>query len=1090
MRFHQLLAAAAVAAALAAPALHAQIDARMLRHPDVSETHVTFVYAGDIWVVAKEGGLAFRLSSPAGEESFPRFSPDGRRIAFSGNYHGNTDVYVIPTMGGMPERLTHHPMVDRVLDWYPDGDAILFSSGRHSGRQRFNQLYRVAIAGGLPEQLPLEYGEFASVSPDGNQLAMTIKTRAYRTWKRYRGGMAPDLWLYDFRTDEARVIASDPANDEMPMWHGRTIYFLSDRGPGGRFNVWAHDLDSGRTRQMTSFTDYDVHFPAIGPREIVFEAGGRLHLLDLASGESRAVEVRVVTDRATLQPAVRKVGELVRGASVSPSGKRAAVEARGEIFSLPAEHGPVLNLTNSSGVAERYPAWSPDGKWIAFFSDRSGEYELTIRPADGPGEETRLTSMGPGFRYPPVWSPDSGKLAFIDHAMVLRVYDRASRRLTEVEQQKWLSHGGLAGFDLAWSPDSRWLAWPRDQESLATTAIAIHDTRTGQTRQVTSGYYADGDPAFDPEGKYLFYLSSRALRPVYSDVDTSWIYPNSLSVMAIPLRSDVRSPIAPRNDVEGENDEEKEDADEKKDDAKDEKKKDEAPKPVSIDFDGFEARAVALPPPGGNYDNLQAAKGKLLFIRRPLAGSPQDAPGSLHFYDLEEREEKTILGEIDDYDLAAGGDKLLVVRKEKYAIVDLAADQKMDEPLATASLETLVDPAVEWRQIFDDAWRFERDYFYDPNMHGVDWDAIREQYGRLLEHAVTRSDVNFVIGEMIGELNASHTYRGGGDEPASERRSAGLLGADWVLDRGAFRIARIVAGGPWDAEVRSPLSDAGVKEGEWVLAVNGIPMASGREPWAAFDGLADAAVLLTVNDQPTLEGSRNVLVETLTPDEDVRLRHLAWIEQNRRRVEEATGGRAGYIYVPDTGRGGQTELVRQFRAQHHKDGLIIDERFNSGGQIPDRFVELLNRPRVAFWARRHGGDWPWPPVAHVGPKVMLINGWSGSGGDAFPAYFKAAGLGPLIGTRTWGGLIGISGNPGLVDGGGVTVPTFRMYSPAGEWFREGFGVEPDIEVQEDPAAAYRKSDPQLERAIAEVMQRIESAPARPGRPGWEQRIGQ
>jgi tricorn protease len=1114
----RLARGAALAVGLfAAGAASAQVDARLLRHPDVSSTHIAFVYAGDIWIVGKAGGTALRLSSPGGEESFPRFSPDGASIAYSANYHGNVDAYVVPTMGGLPTRLTHHPIEDQVVDWTPDGDAVLFASARSSGRQRFDQLWQVSAEGGMPERLPLAYAEFASFSPDGGRLAFTTKSRLHRTWKRYRGGFAADLWIWDRAANESHPVAVDPANDELPMWHGDTVYFLSDRGAERRFNLWALDLETDAVRQLTRFADDDVHYPALGPGEIVFEAGGRLHLLDLATEQTRPVDVRVVSDRATLQPAVRNAGRLAEWAMPSPSAKRVLVGARGEVFSIPAEHGPVLNLTATSGVAERYPAWSPDGEWLAWFSDASGEYDLVIRPAAGPAEAAKTVALGPGFRYPPTWSPDSRRLAFIDQAQVIWVYDRGADRLSRVDQQRWSTHGALAAFRPAWSPDGRWLAWAQDRDMPFAQGIALYDTREGKVHSVTSGYYGDSAPAFDPEGKYLYYLSSRSLRPVYGDVDTSWVYPNSATLVAVPLRTDVPSPLAPRNDVEGEADEDDEDeedgegeGDDESDEEGDAPEKparagnagkateeaagdDEAPPPVAIDLDGFEERAAVLPLPGGNYRRLSAAKGKLVVLRGPLAGSAEDAPSTLVLYDLEKREEKTVLADVDDYELAAGGEKLLVVRDDQWAIVDVAPEQKIEpgKTLAVAALETRVDPAAEWRQIFLDAWRFQRDYFYDPNMHGVDWQAVRRQYGALLEDAVTRSDVNFVLGEMIGELDASHTYRGGGEVDQAPGREIGLLGVDWELADGAYRVARIVRGGPWDAEVRSPLDAPGVDvdEGTWVLAANGVPLDPAHEPWAAFDGLAGKPVTLTVNDRPDRRGARDVLVQTLTLDEDLRLRHLAWIEENRRTVAEASGGRVGYVYVPDTGQEGQTELVRQFRAQFGMPGLLIDERFNSGGQIPDRFVELLDRPPVAFWATRDGADWPWPPIAHFGPKAMLINGWSGSGGDAFPAYFKAAGLGPLVGTRTWGGLIGISGNPPLVDGGVVTVPTFRMYGPDGTWFAEGHGVEPDVEVLEDPVAAEQGRDPQLLRGAAAVVEQLDNgaAPRLPARPGYEDR---
>ncbi|MDQ7064935.1 MAG: PDZ domain-containing protein [candidate division KSB1 bacterium] len=1065
--------------------LFAQVDARMFRYPDVSATHIVFVYAGDIWVVPKTGGLAHHLSSPPGEESFPRFSPDGKWLAFSGNYEGNTDVYVVPALGGAPKRITHHPMPERVLDWYPDGKQILFASAMASGRQRFRQLYRVSRDGGLPEKLPVPYGEFGSISPDGQWLAYMPKARDFRTWKRYRGGWAPDIWLFNLKTYEAKNLTRNDANDAHPMWHGRTVYFLSDRGPAQRYNIWAYNMDDDAFRQITHFKDYDIHFPAIGPEDIVFEAGGKLYLLDLNTEQYHEVPVNVITDQATLNPKPVKVDQWILTANISPSGKRALFEARGDVFTVPAEHGAIFNLTHSQGVAERFPAWSPDGKYIAYWSDRSGEYELYLRHADGSGDERKLTRLGPGFRYHLTWSPDSKKLAFIDNTMTIRIVDVESGRVTRVDKGLWMFHGALNNFRVSWSADSRWLAYSRGTDNRH-GAIFLFDTQNGRRHQVTSGYYDDTRPVFDPDGQYLYFFSCRTLRPIYSDLENTWIYPNTTNIVAVPLRPDVPSPLAPRNDEEALK---KEDSGEKKKEEKKNKKKEESgkAKPVNITLEGFEQRAVILPPKAGNYADLMAVSGKVIYRRIPRTGS-DDEKKPLMIYDLKDRKEQTILDDVDGVRLSADGKKLLVWKKRRFAIVDVKPKQKMDKPLRTGEMEMTVDPKAEWRQIFTDAWRFERDFFYDANMHGVDWNAMRKQYGRLLEDAVTRWDVNYVIGELIAELNASHTYRGGGDVESPKRRGVGLLGIDWELENGAYRIARIIRGASWDIEVRSPFDEPGVdvKEGDYILAVNGIPLDTSKDPWAAFQGLAGKTVVLTVNDRPSMEGARQVVIKTLTSE--TRLRHLAWIEANRKKVDEATKGRVGYIYVRSTGIDGQTELLRQFLAQFPKDGLIIDERFNSGGQIPDRFIELLNRPALSYWAVRDGRDWQWPPFAHFGPKVMLINGWSGSGGDAFPYYFKRAGLGPLIGERTWGGLIGITGAPPLVDGGRVTVPTFRMYSPEGEWFPEGHGVDPDIPVVDDPSLMARGRDPQLERAIEEVLKQLKThPPLRPIRPPYERR---
>ncbi len=1073
----------ALCLSLARPAA-AQIHASMLRQPDVSATSIVFVYAGDVWIVPKTGGNAQRLSSPPGEETFPRFSPDGQSIAFTGDYDGNQDVYVMPVTGGEPERITHHPDPDRLLDWYPDGRQLLFASSMTSEKDRYNKLFRVGKDGGLAVQLPMPYGEFGALSRDGQQIVYTPATRDFRTWKRYRGGLAPKLWLYDLQKNTARKLVDDQANYSQPMWRGDTLYFLSDRGPEQRWNLWAMDMRSSRMRQVTTFKDYDTHFPAIGPQDIVFENGDRLWLMDLATEKLQTVDVTVVTDLASLRPHTGNVASLIVGGDISPTGKRALIEARGDVFSLPAENGVTLDLTHSSGSAERFPAWSPDGKSVAYFSDRTGEYELTLENADGTGEPRTVTKLGPGFRYHIYWSPDSRRVAFIDQAMRIHTVDVASGTDKVIDHANYFYEGNLQAFKASWSADSRWLSYARDLEQPA-TAIFIYDTQTARSQQVTRGFYGAREPIFDPEGNYLYFLTGRSFNPVYSDVDNTWIYPNSTVVAALPLRTDVDSPLAPRNDEEAAADTAKGKA--PADSTKTAAAASPAPKAVNIDFDNMERRTVILPLEPGNYAGLLAVPGKLLVLRQPRTGA-SDTKNALVYWDLKEREEKTVVADADAFTVSANGQKLLVAKGPKYAILDIKPEQKLDKPLATASLEMTVDPRAEWKQIFNDAWRIERDYFYDPEMHGVDWNAMRQRYGGMLEDARTRDDVNYVIGELLGELNSSHTYKGGGDVDQPKQRSVGLLGADFALENGAYRIRHIVDGAPWDSEVRSPLARPGikVKEGDYILAVDGTPLDVKQDPYAAFQGMAGKTVSLTVNDRPTLQGSHTVLVTPLASE--YRLRNLAWINHNRLRVDSATQGRVGYIFVPSTGIDGQTELVRQYFGQTDKDALIIDERFNNGGQIPDRFVELLNRPRSNYWAVRDGIDWSWPLGVQQGPKVMLINSWSGSGGDMFPFLFKQAGVGPLIGKRTWGGLIGYSGQPSLIDGGGVTAPSFSIYSTDGKWIIEGHGVDPDIEVEDDPAQLAKGIDPQLEAGIREVLKELkEHPPVRPKRPPYPNR---
>ncbi len=1081
---------------LCAGQLFAQVDAGLFRYPDVSQTQIVFSYANDIWIMPKEGGLAIKLSSPPGMEMFPKFSPDGKTIAFTGNYDGNKDVYVLPAAGGVPLRLTSHGYTDRVVDWTPDGKNVLFASTRESGKERFDQFYTIPATGGAASKLPLAYAEFGSYSPDGKQMAVTFRSQAFRNWKRYRGGWKADIHIFDFTNlSSENISASDIAGDEFPMWKGDYIYFLSDRGAELRMNLWRYQVNTKKFEQLTHFKEADIHFPSLGPEDIVFEAGGKLYLFGLASQQMKEVKVNMITDRASLRPREESAARYIQHVNIAPDGKRVLVEARGDVFSLPAENGYVKNLTHTSGVAERYPAWSPDAKKIAYWSDQSGEYELWLADAGKENSAVKISAYGAGFRYNLFWSPDSKKLAFIDKAMNVRILDVNSRQTTEVDKALRYTQGSLEGFSCSWSADSRWLVYSRDLDNYH-SAIFLFDYQQKKLTQVTNGFYDCSNPVFDAEGKYLFLCTNQSFNPAYSGIDNSFIYANATKLAAISLKKTTASILAPKND----NVDIKEDKEAEKKAAADtgkapkgkpveEKKTDNAgkEKAVEIDLDGLENRLTLLPPAAGNFGNIAAVKGKLVFLRQPNTGSG-DQPAVLKYYDIESREEKNILPDVNDFWLSADRQKILVRRDNSFCVIQPAENQRFEKLLPVGDMRVTVDPVQEWKQIFTDVWRLERDYFYDPNMHGVNWNEVKQRYQQMLNSAVTREDVNFVIGEMLGELNASHTYHSGGDEEKENHENIGYLGVDWQADGQYYKIKKIIRGAAWDAELRSPLDlpGMGIKEGDYILAVNGAPVTTAQEPFAAFQNLANKTVELTYNSSPSFNGAKTAVVKTMA--DEYRLRNLAWIESNRKRVEDATNGDAGYIFVPSTGIDGQNELMRQFNAQWDKKSLVIDERFNNGGQIPDRFIEMLNRAPLAYWAIRDGHTWPWPPFAHFGPKVMLINGWSGSGGDAFPDFFRKKGLGPLIGARTWGGLIGISGIPDLVDGGTITVPSFRMFNPDGTWFKEGHGVEPDIPVDENLGSMAKGVDPQLERAISEIKQLLKTKGYQPPSiPAYEKR---
>lgn len=1049
----------------------AQIDARLFRYPDVSENQISFVYGGDVWIVSKSGGTANRLTSSTGEESFPRFSPDGKNISFSATYDGNTDVYIMPVTGGVPMRLTWHSGADRVIDWHPDGKRVLFASSRESGTPAYRQLWLVSVKGGLPEKLPVPYGELASFSADGNSIAYITKITENYPFKRIRSGLASDVYVFDLKKQTAENITKTIATEGKPVWVKNNIYYVSDEGINKRRNIWVYDNDKKSKQQLTQFADIDINHMSAGPNELVFEAGGDLYLLNTSNNKYAVVKINVIADVSTLMPRTVNVGNSIVDFDLSPDAKRSVFEARGELYSIPAENGVIINLTNTSGAYERNPSWSPNGRNLAYWSDASGENEIWIRD-NSTSQAKKLTDFGKGMGWRLNWSPDSKKIAFINDRQEINLLTVASGDITIIDKTTQLTYNPLQGFGVNWSPDSKWIAYTKGVSNL-NNAIYLYNIESKKLHQVTSGYYNDNEPTFDNTGKYIFFTTNRNFNPVYSNFDNTWIYPNSTQLAVITLDPSTQSLLYPKND-----DIKLDTATATKPASTDTTKKD---KPAvaaaqKIDPTAMELRMEILPVPAGNIGGLFATEGKLLYLRFTNTGSTQ-APPNLMFYDIEKREEKTIVTGANGYS-TADGKNILVRQQAGFGIIKPNPDQKVDKILRTSEIEMVLHPKEEWKQIFNDTWRRYRDFFYDPGMHQVNWNNMRKEYGALLDGAITRWDVNAIQLEMISELSAGHTYVSGGDLQQSTNRTNGFLGIDWALDNNAYKIKRIVRSAPWDNEVRSPLNLSGVnvKEGDYILSVNGRPLDPTLDPYAMFEGLAGKAVALRVNNKPSLEGSKEVIVKTLQPQEESRLRHLEWIENNRKKVEELSGGQLGYMYMPNTGSLGQTELMRQFYAQIDKKGFVIDERFNAGGQLGDRFIEMLNRPVLYNLAWRNADVTVWPTRGNDAPKVMLINGWAGSGGDAFPWAFQQLKMGPIIGERTLGILVGPATGHRLIDGGSITVPDARLYGADGKWFAEGYGIKPEIEVWDDPAQLAKGTDPQLVRAIDEAMKLVKTKP--------------
>ena len=1057
-----------------------QINAKLMRHLDVSDTQITFVYGGDLWIMSKEGGQAVQLTHSPGEESYPKFSPDGSEIAYTASYNGNSDIFVMPSKGGIPTRVTYASYYDRMVEWHPDGKRILFASRREAGTPRVNQFFLVDKKGGLPQRLTVPYGELASFSPDGNKLAYITKITENYPFKRYRGGLTSDVIIFDLLTNKAENITNNHANDGKPAWAGNKIYFTSDQDANMRLNVWAYDTQTKTTKQITTFTDFDIGYFSDGPKDLVFEKGGVLYRMDLATENFAEVKVEVASDLSIEMARQKSVERNIQNMTASPGGKRIVFEARGELFNVPVKEGFVVNMTQSSGAFDQNPAWSPDGNSIAYWSDKSGEYEIYIYSTKGNEPARKLSNRGSGFGYSLYWSPDSKKIAFINEKNDINIIDVNTGAVTVADNYTWnIGHGGRFGYPINWSPDSKWVTYTKGEDN-SNDAVFIYSLVENKAYRVTSGFYSDSQPVFSTNGKYLFYLTDRNFDASYSGLgDGTWIYPNNTQLAVISLTKDAPDLLRAKNDEVAA---EKKEEPEKKPDDKAKKGKEAEPekKPevsVRVDWADIESRLTILPPKAGNLGNLMAFDGKVVYRRAPITGD-QDSKASLMFYDIEKREEKKIIDNIERISPTADSKAILVRSSGKYGIIKPEENQKIETPIPTNELVMQLNPKEEWRQIFNDTWRRHRDFFYDQDMQQVDWNAMKTQYGALIEDARTRWDVSYIQSNLNAELSAGHTYTFGGDTEDVQNIQTGYLGIDWELSNNKYRIKRIVRPATWDTEVRSPFDHTGstVNVGDYILSVNGILLDPTKDPFAAFDGLSGKTVSLSVSKTGTTTDAKNLVIKCLTQGEDQTLRYLEWIEQNRKTVEKLSDGNLGYIYMSNTGGQGQLELVKMFYGQLAKKGFVIDERFNGGGQLADRFLELMQRPVVYNLYWRHGRHHGYPTKTNTGPMGMLINGWAGSGGDGLPWAFRELKAGPIIGERTLGILVGPATGHSLIDGGGITVPGARLYTNDGQWFWEGVGVKPDFEVWDDPNALVQGRDPQMEKVVEEVIKLLKTNP--------------
>ncbi len=1052
----------------------ADSDTRLMRFPAINGDQVVFSYAGDLYTVDAEGGTARRLTSHAGYEMFPRFSPDGQWIAFTAQYDGNTEVYKIPAEGGRPERLTYTATLSRddisdrmgpnniVMGWTPDGKHIIYRSRRYSFNSFIGQLFLVPAEGGLSSQIPLSEGGFCSYDSSGEKLAFNKVFREFRTWKYYRGGMADDIWIYDKVNDTVSTITSSEHQDIIPMWHENTIYFLSDRE--WTMNLYAYDFEKDSVIKKTNFNDFDIKFPSLGEDRIIFEKGGFIYVYDIEQDKIKKLTINIPNDFLYSRATQIDASEDIMDASLSPNGTRIAISARGDVYSVPSDNGFTRNLTRSSGVHDRNASWSPNGKYIAYFSDKSGEDELYICDPKGENPPVQLTEGDEVYKFSLEWSPDSKKILWNDRDFNLKYVNIESKEVFLVDQAE---RNQIEHFE--WSPDNKWITYSKLLEK-GMEQVFLYNTEKEKHFPVTDPWYHSTNPVFDKQGKFLFFTSERDFDPVFSQIEWNYAYVDMSRIYFIPLAKDTPDPFALENDEVDEEDEEDEEENEENEENEDEEQE------MKVDVEQINSRVIDLPVKASNYFNLYADGMKIYYYEKSTVNNGI----SIKMYDMDE-EEEVLIGKGMRFRFSPDGEKMLIKKDKKLMVIDPPDSEiSFSDPVDLSGMETWVDYKDEWTQIFQEAWRQMRDFFYVENMHGLDWEAVREKYEVFLPYVHHRDDLNYMIGEMIGELNAGHAYINSGDRPDVERIHTGLLGAR--LDKhesGYFKITRILDGNNWEDARRSPLKAVGldINEGDYILSVNGQDTREVKNFYRLMVGKAGKQVAITVNDQPSPKGAHQELIKPLKEEES--LYYHNWVKENIRQVNEATDGQVGYVHIPDMLKSGLNQFVRNYYPQLTKKGLIIDDRGNGGGNVSPMIVERLRR-EVMFYAVRRGAKEarPKPEDAFSGHMALLINEFSASDGDLFAHAFKQHEMGPVIGTRTWGGVVGIYGSLPFIDGStSLRKPEVaHVHKKTGEWIIEGEGVEPDIKVINNPREQYKGNDQQLQRAIDEVMKKIEQDP--------------